>query len=92
MSLRPGLLIEATSQNGVGAAAAPATLLVARSGPASRKPIDRILAIHWYQGVLSVREETLRSLFALDLSPFRRSDREIVVRVSTPIRDSPGGR
>jgi exosortase len=90
--LLPGLHVEEEEPIQIGVADTPATLVVASRGPAGRVPTDRTLAIHWYQGTRSLPEEALRSALALDQSPFRRSDREIVVRLSTPLRSGPAER
>jgi exosortase len=44
-----------------------------------------VLTYEWYVGVASFRTELLRSTFALDRGPWRRTGRGIVVRVSTPM-------
>lgn len=53
--------------------------LVVRSGK------ERQLVYHWRRGVLPVREEALREMFAIDRSRWRRDERSVVVRLATPI-------
>lgn len=50
------------------------------------------LVLHWYEGVLPVALETVRSLFALDHSPLRRPGYALLVRAATPISPGPTGR
>jgi exosortase len=59
----------------------------------ARRFASRSLALHAYRGTTSVLEESLRAAFALDRpgSPFARSDRAGVLRVSTPIGPGPEG-
>jgi exosortase len=90
--LGPGLHVEEQESIRVGARGTPATLSVVSRRPTERGQTDRILTLRWYKGTRSVPEETLRSALALDRSPFRRSDREIVVRISTPVGNSPAER
>jgi len=49
------------------------------------KGSHRILVHHWYEGDLGLGVETLRSLMALDRSPFRRARPLLVVRMTTPL-------
>ncbi len=48
---------------------------------------QRRLVYHYYEGDRGLVVETLRSLFALDRSPWRRDRPLAVVRISTPIHD-----
>ncbi len=52
----------------------------------------RLLAWHWYQGSGSATEEVLRALLALDQSPFRRVEDARVIRLTTYVERTPGGR
>jgi hypothetical protein len=90
MYLEPGLHLPIEEQESIriGATDIPATLFVLRRGPTEHRPAFRILALHWYKGTRSLPQEALRSALALDWSPFRRSNREIVLRISTPMGDS----
>lgn len=45
----------------------------------------RILVYHWYQGAAGWRREALRSLLALDRSPWRRPGEILAVRLGVPI-------
>lgn len=49
----------------------------------------RVLVHHWYLDTAGVGRETLRSLLALDSSPFRLGDDGLVIRISTQM-DGPG--
>jgi len=53
--------------------------LVLRSGT------QTMLVYHWYEGDAGLALETIRSLLALDSSPFRRLDDILAVRMATPI-------
>ena len=59
----------------------------------ARRFAKRALTVHAYRGAGSVLEETLRSALALDQpgSPFARSTRARVLRLSTPIETGPEG-
>jgi exosortase len=59
----------------------------------ARRVASRSLALHGYRGTGSVLEETLRAALALDQpgSPFARSERPRVLRVSTSIGPGPEG-
>jgi exosortase len=46
------------------------------------------LALHWYEGLASAGEETLRAFLALDRGPVRRPGVARVVRISTPVERS----
>jgi exosortase/archaeosortase family protein len=50
-----------------------------------RRGAERRLVRHWYLGTTGLIEETLRDFLALDLSPFARATRGVVVRLSTPM-------
>ncbi|MCL4683359.1 exosortase-associated EpsI family protein [Myxococcota bacterium] len=60
--------------------------LVLRSGP------RRQLAWHWREGVGQTGAEILRGVLALDRSPWGVTDRAVVVRVATPLRETSDGR
>jgi EpsI family protein len=47
--------------------------------------VHRRLVYHWYEGTRGLADETLRSLLALDSSPWRRPDEGIVVRIAAPV-------
>jgi hypothetical protein len=59
----------------------------------ARRFAARSLALHGYRGTGGVLEETLRAVLALDqpASPFARSERSGVLRVSTAIGPGPDG-
>ncbi len=46
---------------------------------------ERILAYHWREGAVGTVEEVLRAFFGLDVSPLRRTDGIVVVRLATDI-------
>ena len=48
----------------------------------------RVLAYHWYDGDRGLLEESLRSFFGLDRSPFARELPVIAVRLSTPVGEA----
>ena len=48
------------------------------------------LVYFWSVGSASLLEETFRSVFGLDRSPFRRPGREAFVQVSTSVEDGLG--
>ena len=50
-----------------------------------RRGTRRMLIHHWREATGSLGAETLRTALALDVSPFRRMDHPVVVRVMTPI-------
>ena len=56
-------------------------VVVIRAGTA-RRLVHRFTA-----GELGLGEETLRAIFALDATPFRSAPDEVVVRLSTPLRN-----
>lgn len=49
---------------------------------------SRELVHHYVLGGAPIATETVRALLALDASPFRRTDRQVVVRLSTPLGES----
>jgi exosortase/archaeosortase family protein len=49
------------------------------------------LALHWYEGLESAGEETLRAFLALDRGPVRRPGFARIVRISTPVERSAQG-
>lgn len=53
---------------------------------------ERRLAYHWREGAGDLPSELVRSALALDQSPFRRSGRAIVYRLSTPLSSGEEGR
>lgn len=50
-----------------------------------RSGSDRQLVYHWLEGRGSLLEESLRSLLALDRSPWQRSEEVVVVRLAAPL-------
>jgi EpsI family protein len=50
-----------------------------------RSRASRRLVFHWYLGTDGLVDETLRSLLALDASPWRRPGEGIAVRISTEV-------
>jgi exosortase/archaeosortase family protein len=64
------------------------TELVA-SSPPDRPGGERSRALihHFVTGAGSIARETLRALLALDESPWRKTDRQIVVRLVTPLEE-----
>ncbi len=49
-----------------------------------------LAGLHWYQNTKGLWTEVLRSMFALDRSPWRREEPARVIRISTPFDDSIG--
>ena len=57
-----------------------------------RMPTQRWLVYHWNVGLAPLFEEFVRSVLALDRSPFRRARPAAFVRLATPIDLGAGGR
>lgn len=55
-----------------------------------RKGSQRSLVHHWYLGTRGLLEETLRDAVGIDLSPWARPWRGVVVRLSTPLEGTDG--
>jgi len=49
----------------------------------------RTLVYHWYEGMRSPLEESLRNALALDRGPTRRNTWALAVRLSTPLAEEP---
>jgi len=65
---------------------------LAKTKVSPSKEDEVCLVYHWYLGVRSLPEEVLRAFLSLDYSPFRRRDREVVVRLVTPLGQGIGNR
>jgi EpsI family protein len=50
-----------------------------------RRGTRRLLVYHWREGTRGLRAETLRTVAAIDASPWRRSEVPVVIRLTTPI-------
>ena len=54
-----------------------------------RRGTRRLLIHHWREGTAGLGAEAVRTALALDVSPYRRADHPVVVRLTTPIGPSP---
>ena len=57
-----------------------------------RRGTRRLLAFHWREATPGLAAETLRTVAALDASPWRREEAPVVVRLTTPIAARSGSR
>jgi EpsI family protein len=78
-----GWIVEERGRGKPGSSDREVDVLVARS--ATR----RLLVYHWLDGSSGLAPEALRSLLALDATPWRQSRDPLVVRIATEI-DGPG--
>jgi len=51
-----------------------------------RSGTRRVLVRHWYEGTQGLTSETLRSLLAIDASPWHRDSNTMVIRLTTDVR------
>jgi EpsI family protein len=72
-----GWIVEEAGRESLDTIGKEVDFLVLRSGT------RRVLVHHWRQGADGILAESLRSLMALDQSPFRRSRHTVVVRTTT---------
>jgi hypothetical protein len=54
-----------------------------------QRGLERMSTRSWYRGVRGLGEETIRSLFGLEKSAFRRRTGAAVARVAIPVADEP---
>jgi EpsI family protein len=54
-----------------------------------RRGTRRMLIHHWREGTADLGTEAVRTALALDVSPFRRADHPVVIRLTTPIDAGP---
>lgn len=57
-----------------------------------RRGTRRLMILHWRDGTPGLLGETLRTVLALDTSPWRRSRPPVVVRLMAPVGSRSGGR